>query len=210
VDGTCGAVGRLRGPGFAVRGSGLRYSCAVPAGRIGPSLFAIAVTAAIVALASSGCRRTGASTLADLVTQFPSARKQPAEAAFQISDVSIDGVTKPSLIAGQTTRLTYHVTLPKHATFTVSVAVDPEAWNSSGQGVLFLIGISDGQSYQTKRSIPIDPFAQPNDRRWHDVTVSLEEFAGLTVDIVLNTRAVGDGGAPGHVAVWGTPTVVVR
>jgi hypothetical protein len=170
------------------------------------------LAAATIAIGSlAACETAGSlTTVADLVTEFGNARKQPAEAAFHIDDISIDGVTRRSVVAGQTTRLTYHVTVPKHATFRVSLGVDPNAWSRAGHGVLFLIGVSDGRWYQTKHSITIDPFAQAGARRWHDVSVSLEEFAGLTVDMVLNTRPAGAGGSAGLVAVWGTPVVVAQ
>jgi len=79
-------------------------------------------------------------------------------------------------------------------------------------GVLFLIGVSDGHSYQTLQSIVIDPHGARAHQQWYDATFSLEEYAGLTVDIILNTRA---GEAPtattlNDVAVWGAPRVVAR
>jgi hypothetical protein len=78
--------------------------------------------------------------------------------------------------------------------------------------VLFLIGVSDGHTYQTLQSMVIEPRGTRTDQRWHDATFSLEEYAGLTVDIILNTRA---GLAPtastlNDVAVWGAPQVVAR
>ena len=150
-----------------------------------------------------------AKPVADLIEQLPVARKQPADTAFQVAEVTVGGITKRSIVTREQTRLTYHVTVPKHARFRVSVAVEPRAWSDPGRGVLFLIGVSDGHWYQTKRSLTVDPFTSASDRRWHDVDISLEEFAGVTVDIVLNTRQTGT--AAGQLpAVWGSPVVVVR
>ena len=94
----------------------------------------------------------------------------------------------------------------------VAMALAPQVWTQPGDGVLFLIGVSDGHSYQTLQSIVIDPHGARAAERWHDATFSLEEYAGLTVDIILNTRA---GEAPtattlNDVAVWGAPRVVAR
>jgi hypothetical protein len=172
----------------------------------------IAVLAVVAAGGVMLLRSRSETLVADLVEQLNVARKQPASAVFDVTDVTIDGQTKRSIVAHEQTRLTYHVTLPKHAEFHVGMALAPQAWTQPGDGVLFLIGVSDGHSYQTLHSIVIDPHGAPADRRWHEASFSLEEYAGLTVDIILNTRA---GLAPtantlNDLAVWGAPKVVVR
>jgi len=171
-----------------------------------------AIAAILLGLAAAGCQETRASRpIADLIVDLPNARKQPSETAFEIGDVSIDGISKRALLADQSTRLTYHVTVPARARFVVSIGVAPRVWDASGQGVLFLIGVSDGQWFQTKSSVALEPFTRAGDRTWRDLSVSLEEFAGLTVDIILNTRPTGPTpGNIGHIAVWGTPLVVVK
>jgi hypothetical protein len=143
---------------------------------------------------------------------LPVARKQPADNAFQAADVTVDGITRRSIVARDQTRLTCHVTVPKHARFRVAVAVDPRAWSAPGSGVLFLVGVSDGRWYQTKGSLTVDPFSNAAARRWHYLDFSLEEFAGFTIDIVLNTRPAGNAATPADTlhAVWGMPVVVAR
>jgi hypothetical protein len=150
--------------------------------------------------------------IADLVELLPVARKQPADNAFQAADVTVDGITRRSIVARDQTRLTCHVTVPKHARFRVAVAVDPRAWSAPGSGVLFLVGVSDGRWYQTKGSLTVDPFSNAAARRWHYLDFSLEEFAGFTIDIVLNTRPAGNAATPADTlhAVWGMPVVVAR
>ena len=37
--------------------------------------------------------------------------------------------------------------------FRVSVALKPEAWTEPGDGVLFLIGVSDGYAYRQMKSV---------------------------------------------------------
>jgi len=150
--------------------------------------------------------------VADLVSALSVARQQPSKAAFSVEPVTIDGQTRLAVIAREQTRLTYHVTLPKHAMFRVALALDPPVWVQPGDGVLFLIGVSDGRSYQTVTSTVLAPYDRPADRHWHEVAFSLEEYAGLTVDLILNTRAGVAGAADvrGDVAVWGAPSVVAR
>lgn len=171
------------------------------------------VVMALVTVAAPSCDSSRAARpIADLIEQLPVAKKQPADTAFEVAEVTLGGITKRSIVARDQTRLTSHVTVPEHARFRVSVGVDPRAWSDPGHGVLFLVGVSDGQVYQTKRSVAVDPFTRANDRRWHDLDISLEEFAGLTVNIVLNTRRAGEAGAAADrlSAVWGTPVVIVR
>jgi hypothetical protein len=148
----------------------------------------------------------------DLLQAFAAARKQPSDASFSVRSVTIDGTTKPAIVAEQQTRLTYHVTLPKHARFRVALAFDRAAVGETTETVLFLIGVSDGRTYQTRVSRTVSPGARSDDRRWHEETVDLEEYAGLTVDLVLNTRAGSDsaGQLRGHAAVWGAPRIVAR
>lgn len=150
--------------------------------------------------------------VADLIAQFEVARKQPADAAFEIADITIDGVAKRSIVARGVTRLTSHVTVPKHAVFHTSVSLDPSVWDQPGDGMLFFVGVSDGRSFQTKASVTVNPFGRRSDRRWHDISVSLEEFAGLTISLVLNTRAgeADAASAQNDVAVWGAPTILAR
>jgi hypothetical protein len=149
--------------------------------------------------------------VADLVAQFPEARKQP-DGAFDVADVTIGGTTKRSIVAKGETRLTVHATVPKGAVLETSLAMHPDAWDRSGDGVLMFIGISDGRSFGTRASVTLRPSARAEDRRWRDVSISLEEFAGLTISIVLNTRAgeSADAKSDHDVAVWGAPVIVAR
>jgi hypothetical protein len=150
--------------------------------------------------------------VADLIGQFATARKQPADSVFHVDDVTIGGITRRAIIARGPTRLTTHVTVPKHAELRTSIALEPGTWNRGGDGVLFLIGVFDGSSFQTRATLTLNPQADPDDRGWRDVSVDLEEFAGLTISIMLNTRAGANEGATADhdVAVWGTPVVVAR
>jgi hypothetical protein len=172
-------------------------------------VYVLALWAMAVALGCVGCRAPR--PVSDLVATFGQARKQPSEAAFSIANVALGDVTKRAVIARHQTRLTYHVTVPKHATFLFSVGLEPSVWKERGEGVLFLIGVSDGNSYRTKQSVVIDPFTRADDRKWRDLEVNLEEFAGLTVDIVLNTRQTGAWNAGERLlAAWGEPVVIAR
>jgi hypothetical protein len=176
-----------------------------------PHILRIACLVLICTLTLQCDSSRSATQVADLVAQVGQAKKQPTDASFQTGDVTIDRATKPSILARVPTRLTSHVTIPKHAVLRLAVAVHPSAWSEPTGAVTFMIGVADGHSYQTKATVVVDAFNRAADRRWHDITVSLEEFAGLTVDIVLNTRTGVEPGATGDrlMAVWGSPVVTL-
>jgi hypothetical protein len=168
---------------------------------------------ALITVITAACGWSRSPTLiADFIEQFPDARKQPSTAAFDIADLKVEGVAKRSILAREQTRLTYHVTVPPHARFRVSIAIAPDIRSEAGQGVLFLVGVSDGQWYQNKHMVTLDPIQRSDDRHWRELVVNLEEFAGLTVDIVLNTRATSTTSTAGErlLAAWGSPTVTAR
>jgi hypothetical protein len=174
-----------------------------------PSIVAVLVAAGVLVFVIA--TRRPETPVADLVAQFAQATKQPSDAAFEIMDVTIDGLTKRSIAAQEQTRLTYHVTVPARARFRVAIALTAKAWTRPSGGVLFLIGVSDGRAYRNAQSVVINPSAAAADRRWHDVTVNLDEYAGLTIDLILNTRAtVAPADLPRLLAVWGAPTLVSR
>lgn len=189
----------MTSPGDTVLLLRTRSDRALPCRLLGVLLFA---------MTTPGCQSpSGRAPLVDLIGGFEVARKQPAPAAFEVAPVAIGDDVKRSIVATGLSRLTFHVTVPAGATFDVAAAVHPRAWDSAGAATLFMVGVSDGHWYQTKRSFVVDP-ARSRDRRWHPVAIDLEEFAGLTVDIILNTRPAGAGGTP--VGVWGAPAVNLR
>src|SRR5262249_5680360 len=102
---------------------------------------ALAIGAAVViALAWSWFPRSDR-PLVDLTQALSTAKRQPSPSAFVVEPVTIDGDTKPSILAREQTRLTYHVTVPKHARLRVAAAIHPSVWNEAGDGVLLLVGI---------------------------------------------------------------------
>ena len=155
-------------------------------------------------------RRQPEVAVADLVTALDQARRQPSSAAFQARDATIAGRTMRCVAAGEQTRLTYHVTLPDRAWFHAMVGVAPETWTSPQSDVQFMVGVSDGRRYRQLGEVTLDPFGRLPDRQWRQLVVNLREYAGLTVDIVLNTRAGTsfESDARTDIALWGNPAVI--
>ena len=136
----------------------------------------------------------------DLLTTFDSARKQPDASLFSIADVTLAGETKKAIAIAPSagTRLTWKIRVPDDGWLWVSLGMKPESWQLEGDGVLFMVGISDGRAF---------------DRRWIPVKVDLSAYGGEEVDLIFNVRASppsGNGDVRNDQAVWGAPEIVVR
>jgi hypothetical protein len=155
----------------------------------------------------------------DFISEFPHPKdpakdRRPSLDSFSIINATINGVTKPAIFAKELagTRLIYHVTVPDRAVFEVSLGLLEQAWTTPGDGVYFAIAVSDGKNYEELLTVTINPYGNPGDRKWDDVTLDISQYAGETVDVILNTRS-GTGGHDdrnGDLAVWGAPRIVVK
>ena len=160
-------------------------------------------------------RETRPPVAVDLVQQFPSAVKKsniPVEQAFAVTTATIRGETKPCIFEHPTSRLTFRLTPPAYAWLTTSLALRPEAWDKPGDGVVFLIGISDGRRYDLLLTEHIDPFGNPGDRRWIPVSIDLSAYAGREVDLMFNTYASQPGrgvDTRNDWAIWGAPAIQI-
>jgi hypothetical protein len=168
------------------------------------------VAASVAVLAGQGAcgsRVDDVPIAIDLVHQYQDAKKQPSAASFAVSDVTIEGQTKSSIVSRGSTRLTFHVTVPVRGRFRVFVASPPGPSAENAGSILFLVGISDGHTYRDVQSRELSPRTRPSDRHWLDVSVDLAEYENMTIDLILNVR-VSDGGP--ELAAWGSPAVVTR
>jgi hypothetical protein len=176
------------------------------------------VAAIVLALGVAGYLylRSGRENVAiDLVKEFSTAKdRRPNPQAFSIIEAKIGGETKPAIftkdLAG--TRIIWHETIPDNAWLKVNLGLLEEAWTVQGDGVLFRVGISDGKNYEDLLSVTVNPFANPGDKRWTDVTLDLSQYAGEAVDVIFNTNSSSPGhdDRNGDLAVWGAPRIIVR
>jgi hypothetical protein len=148
----------------------------------------------------------------DLVDNYDVARKQPAATALRLETLLVHGVEQRSILTEQQTRLTYHVTVPRHAQFLAEMGLVRSGRGQLHDDVLFLVGVSDGHTYRTAKSVLVTADDPSPEHEWRPVTVNLEEYAGLTIDLVLNTRIARIAHPDGRpsVAAWTRPRVVVR
>ena len=159
--------------------------------------------------------RRGPADAIDLVARFDAAEKKPDPGLFAVADVTLNGETMRAIATPPTagTRLTYTVRIPDDGWLRVSLGLKPEAWEQEGDGVKFLVGISDGRAFETLFTQHVNPFGNPPDRRWIPVMVDVSAYAGEEVSLIFNTYASPEG-RPSDVrsdlGLWGRPEIVVR
>jgi hypothetical protein len=176
---------------------------------------ALAAVAVIVLAAGAWLyvKRTTDATAVQLVPMFASAQKQPAEGTFEVVDASLNGESRQALSTPSDSRITYKVRVPDDAWLRVAVGTKQESWTLPGNGVLFLVGVSDGRSYENLFTQHVNPSANPGDRKWIQVWVDLSAYSGEEVELVFNTRS-SPGNQPADPQndhpLWGDPEIIVR
>jgi hypothetical protein len=159
--------------------------------------------------------RGGDNRRIDLLDRFAGAEKRPDAKLFTVADVTLAGVTKKAIAiqpaAG--TRTIFKVRVPDDGWLWVSLGMHPDSWTKEGDGVKFLVGVSDGRVFEELFAQHIHPVANQGDRKWVDVRVDLSTYAGEDIDLIFNTYASLPG-APhderNDLPLWGNPEIVVR
>ena len=176
-----------------------------------------AVIAAVVAVAliAGGWwlfRRGSGAPQIDLVEQFSMAERRPAERTFNVTDVNLNGEAHKAIEMEAPSRITWKVRIPDDAWLRVYVGMKPESWTAEGDGVLFLVGVSDTRTFDKLFEQNVNPFNNPGDRKWIPVMVDLSSYAGEEVSVIFNAL----NGLPGKTdtrndfAVWGAPQIVSK
>ena len=75
--------------------------------------------------------------------------------------------------------------------------------------------VNDRQGSNELLVLDFNPFGNPADRGWHDLTIDLSEYAGETVDLLFNTNASPPQRSPkddrnGDFPLWAQPRIVGR
>lgn len=152
----------------------------------------------------------------DLIEQFDAAvDKRPDPSIFEVIDATIAGETKPAILVRDPSRLVYRVVVPDNGELRISLGLLEEAWTIPGDGVLFRVLVGAGGPPEEILNILLNPYGNPNDRRWEELSLDLSEYSGETVDLFFNTNASPPGRPPqdnrdGDLAVWGTPRLYAR
>lgn len=168
--------------------------------------------------------RTGRAPLVpvnDLLDSLAQAERRPAGAAFDVAPMTLNGESHRAVATPGASRITWELRLPDRAVLHVMVALRPEAWTVEGDGVLFRIGIAEGRTHEDVVTRLVNPFGQPDDRRWIPLSVDLGPYSGfkwslfyqprrLLWRIVFNTNAglPGSTDQRGDLPLWGEPRLL--
>jgi hypothetical protein len=169
--------------------------------------------ALVLVAAMASCGRGQEKLAVDLIKEFPTAKKQPNEQVISLVDAKLGSETKPSIFVSEPGRITWHVAVPDNAWLKFSLGIKEEAWTTKGDGVKFLVFMSDGRTSDKLMDTDINPFGVPGDRRWRDFTLDLSQYAGETLDLIFTVYSgppSGHDDRNGDLALWGAPRIVVR
>jgi hypothetical protein len=159
--------------------------------------------------------RGGSAGRVDLVERFGEAQKRPEPQLFSVVDATLAGETKKAIAVASTTgtRIIWKVRVPDDGWLWVSVGMKPESWEKEGDGVKFLVGVSDGRAFEPLFEQHVNPFANAGDRKWLPVRVDLSTYAGEEIDLIFNTYSSPAGKGDDQrndLPLWGSPEIVVR
>lgn len=160
-------------------------------------------------------RSGGTETVAvNLVDQFATATdKRPNPENFEVVQVKLGDRSLPAIFAKGPSRLVYSVTVPEKGALKFSLGIKEEGWTMVGDGVLFRVLLGAGGPPEEIMNVTLNPFGNPNDRGWHDMSLDLSEYSGEKVDLFFNTNSSGPSRPPrddrnGDFALWGEPRLV--
>lgn len=167
----------------------------------------------VCALAVAACSRGDGEVAVDLVEQFDTAReKAPTPETFEVIDATLAGDTRRAIYAKGPSRIVFTTVVPDNGELRVGLGLLEEGWAVAGDGVLFRVLLAAGGPPEEILNLIVNPYGNPNDRSWYDVTLDLSEYAGETVDLYFNTNSSGPGkdDRNGDMAVWGAPRLISR
>lgn len=176
---------------------------------------AIAVAVVLALVATAWCySRSGLRVTTDLLASFDTAMRQPGPHVFQLREVEIDGTRHQAITvdaAATGTRVTWkRVRIPDGAWLRVDLAVLAGSGTDEPSPVQFLVGASDGRTFEELAQHTLDPAAGPDQRRWIPLMLDLSLYVGEEIDLIFNTRRLEPEAAArrGVAAVWGAPAIV--
>jgi hypothetical protein len=104
--------------------------------------------------------------------------------------------------------LSFTIDLPAQPlTLDTRLALDPQSWEWGGDGVTFVVTVSpEAGDAEELMSRHID--TRPEQRDWHNVSLSLEEYAGQQITLTLATEVGPAGDGTGDWAGWDEPRLL--
>jgi rhamnosyltransferase len=124
-----------------------------------------------------------------------------------ITSFTIEGRKENVLFENPNTEVSYKIRVPEEARLKFSLALNPEIWSpEKGEGVEFELELITSGKREKIFSRFIDPKNRPEDRKWHDVEIDLNQYARKRVGVSFITRA---GNTDYCWAGWGRARIVV-
>jgi len=172
-------------------------------------------------------RKSGEHVVLDLVDAWATAKQRLPEPGYHsVSDVTISGDTRKSIVINMApSRIAYELAVPEHASLKLAVGMLEKSWTVPGDGVtLFLyvvplgpdgkVMFADGRMMADELvSLTVNPYGNPSDKLWHDMTLDLSKYAGKRIELRLVTVASPNGqdlDRNGDFLAWGHPRVVAN
>jgi len=90
------------------------------------------------------------------------------------------------------------------------IGINEEAWQKGTDGVVFSVSIRRADGRQTKVfSRYLDPVHVTTDQRWIDVELSLNQFAGSEVALILDAAPGPNGNHTADWSAWSSPRMFI-
>lgn len=120
---------------------------------------------------------------------------------------TIDEISQPVLWMHAPSSAEYRIKVPPDARLVFDLAMAPETWNPDyGDGVQFLVVVSDESGDHTIFSEAIDPKHTSDDRGWLPRSIDLSAFSGQWVSLRMETQSLEDNNWDW--SMWGMPRIL--
>jgi hypothetical protein len=146
-----------------------------------------------------------------MVHELDRADQRPA-ASFTMGERTVEGISRPAIVAPVPSRLTFPLPLPRRGVFHAFVALAGQPAGTPVSAVRLRVGVSDHRIYEgvSELTLPADT------RGWIDLRADLSAYAGwkwslfyrpdsITWRVVLAADATG---SPGGTVLWASPEII--
>jgi hypothetical protein len=92
--------------------------------------------------------------------------------------------------------------------FSSALAIHPAVWAEGGaDGAIFRVTVLINNIEAAHFDKPVNPFANPDDRKWQDFIIDLSRFKNQSVDLALSVQAGPSGNDYADWCLWGEPAL---
>jgi tetratricopeptide (TPR) repeat protein len=151
----------------------------------------------------------------DFLDELPNAEVDSTdEEQTRHDSLTIDYEPRPILFQHPASRVVYRLDVPESAGLYFGLGIDPAVWSpDKGDGVEYNVYVQRAdEPYRLHRVFHryVDPKHNPEDRRWIDQTVGLDDYGGQMVDIIFEALPGPAGDANFDWGGWSMPVLVAH